>query len=92
MSGFGGMLTIEMKGGMEAVRKLISGVKLFLLADSLGGVESLIASPARMTLWALSPEERMKRGCSEGLVRISVGLEHPDDLQADLEQAIEGCG
>jgi len=91
MSGFGGMLTIELKGGMAAVEKLISGVKLFLLADSLGGVESLIASPARMTLWALSPEERKKRGCGEGLVRLSVGLEHPDDLQADLAGALQKC-
>ncbi|TCD48696.1 aminotransferase class I/II-fold pyridoxal phosphate-dependent enzyme [Chlorobium sp. N1] len=91
MKGFGGMLTIEMKGGMEAAGKLISGLKLFILADSLGGVESLAASPSKMTLWALTPEERAARECTEGLVRISVGLEHPQDLEQDLKSALEGC-
>lgn len=91
MQGFGGMLTIEMKGGMAGAEKLISGLKLFILADSLGGVESLVASPSRMTLWALTPEERAARDCTDGLVRISVGLESPIDLEEDLRTALEGC-
>ena len=91
MQGFGGMLTIELKGGMEAVGKLISGLKLFILADSLGGVESLIGSPAKMTLWALSAEERRARECTEGLVRLSIGLENKEDLEEDLKAALKGC-
>ncbi|NTV01952.1 MAG: aminotransferase class I/II-fold pyridoxal phosphate-dependent enzyme [Chlorobiaceae bacterium] len=88
MHGFGGMLTIALDGGMPAVRKLIAGTKLFVLADSLGGVESLIASPARMTLGALSPEERRRRGCTDDLVRLSIGLENAGDLEEDLMNAL----
>lgn len=88
MSGFGGMLTIALKGGLPAVRKLIAGTKLFILADSLGGVESLIASPAKMTLGALSAEEKLRRHCTDNLVRLSVGLENRDDLESDLLNAL----
>ncbi|NTU59376.1 MAG: aminotransferase class I/II-fold pyridoxal phosphate-dependent enzyme [Chlorobiaceae bacterium] len=88
MSGYGGMLTIDLKGGLPAVRKLIAGTKLFILADSLGGVESLIASPAKMTLGALTQEQRLRRGCTDGLVRMSVGLENAEDLEEDLFNAL----
>jgi cystathionine gamma-synthase len=88
MDGFGGMLTIALKGGLPAVKKLIEGTKLFILADSLGGVESLIASPAKMTLGALSEEERKRRGCTDDLVRLSVGLENAADLEEDLMNAL----
>ncbi|NTU68867.1 MAG: aminotransferase class I/II-fold pyridoxal phosphate-dependent enzyme [Chlorobiaceae bacterium] len=88
MHGFGGMLTIALDGGLPAVRKLIAGTKLFVLADSLGGVESLIASPAKMTLGALSPEERRRRGCTDDLVRLSIGLENAGDLEEDLMNAL----
>jgi len=88
MSGFSGMLTIALKGGLPAVELLLAKLKLFALADSLGGVESLVASPAKMTLGALSVEERTKRGCSDNLVRMSVGLEHAGDLEADLLTAL----
>lgn len=88
MKGFGGMLTIALKGGLPAVQKLIAGTKLFVLADSLGGVESLISSPAKMTLGALSEEERQLRGCTEDLVRLSIGLENAEDLEADLMNAL----
>jgi len=88
MSGFGGMLTFALKGGLPAVETLISRIKLFVLADSLGGVESLIASPAKMTLGALSQEERERRKCTDNLVRISIGLENASDLEADLLNAL----
>ena len=91
MSGFGGMLTFALKGGLPAVEKLIARIKLFVLADSLGGVESLIASPAKMTLGALSEEERRRRKCNDNLVRISIGLENAGDLEADLRNALEEC-
>jgi cystathionine gamma-synthase len=89
MSGFGGMLTFALKGGLPEVEKLVSKLRLFILADSLGGVESLVASPARMTLGALSKEERERRKCTDNLVRLSTGLENPEDLEADLYQALQ---
>jgi cystathionine gamma-synthase len=88
MSGYGGMLTISLKDGLPAVRKLIAGTKLFVLADSLGGVESLIASPAKMTLGALTEEQRRIRGCTDSLVRLSIGLENAEDLEEDLFNAL----
>jgi cystathionine beta-lyase/cystathionine gamma-synthase len=90
MSGFGGMITLALKGGSSAVEQMIDRVRLFVLADSLGGVESLIASPARMTLAALSEDERQRRGCTENLVRLSVGLENALDLKNDLFNALAG--
>jgi len=88
MSGFGGMVTFSLKEGLPAVKKLLATIKLFVLADSLGGVESLISSPAKMTLWALSQAERDRRKCTDNLVRISVGLENAEDLEADLLNAL----
>ena len=90
MSGFGGMVTFSLKDGLPAVKKLLATIKLFVLADSLGGVESLISSPAKMTLWALSQAERDRRKCTDNLVRLSVGLENAEDLEADLLHALEG--
>jgi cystathionine beta-lyase/cystathionine gamma-synthase len=90
MSGFGGMITFSLKEGLPAVKKLLDKIKLFVLADSLGGVESLISSPAKMTLWALSQAERNRRKCTDNLVRLSVGLENAEDLEADLLNALEG--
>jgi cystathionine gamma-synthase len=91
MSGFGGMLTFALKGGLPAVEKLVARIKLFVLADSLGGVESLIASPAKMTLGPLSEEERRRRKCTDNLVRLSIGLENAGDLEADLRNALAEC-
>ena len=88
MSGFGGMVTFALKDGLPAVERLFAKIKLFVLADSLGGVESLISSPAKMTLWALSQAERERRKCTDNLVRLSVGLENAEDLEADLLNAI----
>jgi methionine-gamma-lyase len=89
MRGFGSMIAFELKGGLEAGRKLMNNVKLAILAVSLGGVETLIEHPASMTHAAMSKEAREAAGFADGLVRYSVGIEDPDDLIADLEQALE---
>jgi cystathionine gamma-lyase/cystathionine beta-lyase/cystathionine gamma-lyase/homocysteine desulfhydrase len=86
-SGFGSMISIEM-GTLAAAEALLAGVRLFSLAESLGGVESLISHPATMTHASLPPEERAKLGISDSLVRLSVGIEDVEDLLADLEQAL----
>lgn len=88
MSGFGGMLTIALHGGLPAVRKMLAATKLFIIADSLGGVESLVASPALMTLGPLSREEKQRRACTDDLVRLSIGLENAEDLEKDLVNAL----
>ena len=86
--GAGGMITIELKGGLEAGRLMMNSVKLFQLAVSLGGVESLIQHPASMTHFSMGKEARLAGGITDGLVRISVGIENVNDLLADLEQAL----
>lgn len=85
-SGFGAMLSFELGAG--DVRAFIDGLQRFTLAESLGGIESLIAHPASMTHAAMAPEARAKAGISDSLLRISVGLEHVDDLLGDLEAAL----
>lgn len=87
--GPGGMITLELKGGLEAGRVMMDSVKLFQLAVSLGGVESLIQHPASMTHFSMGKEARLAGGITDGLVRISVGIENVNDLIADLEQALE---
>ena len=87
--GPGAMLSFELNGGTEAVRELVERLDLFTLAESLGGVESLIAHPATMTHAAMTPEARVTAGITDGLVRLSVGLEHQDDILADLVQALD---
>ena len=89
MLGFGGMISFELKNDtMEAARKVLSSTKLFSLAESLGGVESLINHPASMTHASIPREERIKNGLSDTLIRLSVGIEDAEDLIADLEQAM----
>ena len=88
MSGFGGMISIELKGGYTEVEKFISKLKLFTLAESLGGVESLVCYPSKMTHSAISAEERKKRGIKDNLVRLSVGIENKLDLKEDLKNAL----
>ena len=89
MSGFGGMISFELKNDSEAeVKRVLSSTHLFSLAESLGGVESLINHPASMTHASIPKEERIKNGLSEGLIRLSVGIEDADDLIADLDNAI----
>lgn len=88
MSGFSGMISFQLKGGLGAVEKFISKLKLFSLAESLGGVESLISYPAKMTHASMPEKERIKRGITNNLVRISVGIENKFDLKEDLENAL----
>ncbi|MGB0127598.1 MAG: PLP-dependent transferase, partial [Rhodocyclaceae bacterium] len=88
MSGFGGMLTIEVKGGGTAATAVADRLKLFALAPSLGGVESLVTQPCTTTHHGLSPEERTRRGISDAMLRLSIGLEDAADLIADLNQAL----
>ena len=89
MRGFGGMISFELKDeSTEALNKLLSSTHLFSLAESLGGVESLINHPASMTHASIPREERIKNGLSDGLIRLSVGIEDADDLIEDLNKAI----
>jgi methionine-gamma-lyase len=88
MRGFGTMISFELRGGIEAGRRLMNRVKLATLAVSLGGVETLIEHPASMTHSGVQAEERLAAGISDGLVRLSVGIEDVRDLIADLEQAL----
>lgn len=85
----GGMISFVIKGGLEASRRLLSGMKVFTLAESLGGVESLIEHPAIMTHASIPKELREARGIDDGLVRISAGIEHVDDLKGDLLAALD---
>lgn len=90
MRGFGGMLSFTLKdASTEATNKVLSGTKIFALAESLGGVESLINHPATMTHASIPREERIKNGLSDSLIRLSVGLEDVEDLIEDLRQALE---
>lgn len=88
MSGFGGMITFYVKGGLESARKLLENVKIFALAESLGGVESLIEHPAIMTHASVPEKQRTELGIDDSLIRLSVGIENIDDLLRDLGQAL----
>lgn len=88
MRDFGGMISVSVKGGKEAAVRLLTRTKLFSLAESLGGVESLISHPATMTHASIPAEIRQARGIDDGLVRLSVGIEEFEDLQEDLGQAL----
>ena len=83
--GFGAMVSFELKGGIPQVRALLDGLKCFSLAESLGGVESLIAHPASMTHAGMEPDARRRAGISDALLRLSVGIESGDDLITDLQ-------
>lgn len=87
--GYGGMVSFEVDGGADAVRRLVDGLRCFSLAESLGGVESLVDHPETMTHLAMSPEARERAGVTSGLLRLSVGIEHVDDLIADLRDGLE---
>lgn len=89
MSGFGGMITFFIKGGLDAARTFLENVDLFVLAESLGGVESLIESPAIMTHASIPKAEREKIGLSDNLIRVSVGIEEVEDLIEDMKHAFD---
>ena len=89
MDGFSGMISFELKGGIPAGTTVMNNVKLCSLAESLGAVETMITHPATMTHVDVPAKERHARGLSDGLVRISVGIEDPDDIIDDLKQALE---
>lgn len=90
MSAAGGMVSLELNGGLDAARTLTARTRLFVCAESLGGVESLIEVPALMTHASIPAETRRKSGLADGLVRLSIGLEHDADLIADLDTALDG--
>ncbi len=87
--GFGSMVSFEIEGGFEAAKQLVSHLNLFVLAESLGGVESLVCHPATMTHSAITDEARAEAGIGEGLLRFSVGLESAEDLVLDLTGALD---
>ena len=87
-NGFGAMLSFEVDGGEREVRAALERIGVFTLAESLGGVESLVAHPATMTHASMAPEARRTAGIGDTLLRLSIGLEHEDDLLADLERAL----
>jgi methionine-gamma-lyase len=89
MSGFGGIVSFEVKGGLEAGRRLMNSVRLCTLAVSLGGVETLIEHPASMTHVVVPREERLRTGITDTLVRLSVGIEDVEDIINDLQSALE---
>jgi cystathionine gamma-synthase len=86
--GFGAMLSLELRGGLPAVRAFVDGLEHFTLAESLGGVESLVAHPATMTHASMSAEARVVAGIGDGLLRLSVGIEDAEDLLADLQRGL----
>jgi len=89
MKGFGGMVTIEVEGGREKSTAVADNLRLFLLATSLGGVESLVSQPCATSHHGLTAEERLKRGITDGMLRLSIGLEDSKDLIEDLNQALD---
>jgi cystathionine beta-lyase/cystathionine gamma-synthase len=88
MRGFGGMISIKLKGGIPAAKQFLTRTRLFSLAESLGGVESLVCHPTTMTHASIPKEVREARGVDDGLIRLSVGIEDVADLRADLERAL----
>lgn len=91
MKSGGGMVTMTVKGGLEGCTRFVQALRLFSLAESLGGVESLVNHPARMTHGSIPKEDREARGITDGLVRLSVGIEDIQDIIADLKQALDAC-
>ncbi|MBP8912284.1 MAG: PLP-dependent transferase [Phycisphaerae bacterium] len=89
MDGFGAIVTFRLDGGIERVRRFVKALKIFLFAESLGGVESLVCHPATMSHATLTPEERQKFGITDGTIRLSVGIEDIEDLIHDLDQALQ---
>ncbi len=87
--GFGAMVSFEVNGGVNGVERFVNALQCFTLAESLGGVESLVAHPATMTHASMDDEARATAGIKDSLLRLSVGIEHADDLLADLAAALD---
>jgi cystathionine beta-lyase/cystathionine gamma-synthase len=88
MKAFGGMMSFRLKGGAETAKRFLGKTKLFSLAESLGGVESLVCHPVSMTHGSIPKDVREARGVDDGLIRLSVGIEDVDDLKADLRAGL----
>jgi cystathionine beta-lyase/cystathionine gamma-synthase len=88
MAGFGGIVSFELDGSVDEVTTFVSNRQLFTLGESLGGVKSLICHPARMTHASIPADRRAATGLSDTLIRLSPGIEHPDDLIADLRSGL----
>jgi cystathionine gamma-synthase len=88
-SGFGAMVSVELAGGEAAVKAFLDGLEYFTLAESLGGVESLVAHPATMTHAGIDADARLRAGIGPGLLRLSIGIEDHADLVADLKRALQ---
>jgi cystathionine gamma-synthase len=88
-TGFGAIVTLEVEGGIEGARRFSEALELFSLAESLGGVESLVAHPATMTHAAMAPEARAAAGLVDGLLRLSIGIEATEDLIRDLSNGVK---
>lgn len=88
LDGYGGMISFELKGGIEAAERFMNRIKLAFIAPSLGGVETLVTRPVLTSHRGLSPEEKIKSGISDSLIRVSVGIENPDDIISDFNQAL----
>jgi cystathionine gamma-lyase len=91
MDGFGAIVTFRIDGGNEQVRRFVKALKIWLFAESLGGVESLVCHPATMSHGTLTPQERLDVGITDGTIRLSVGIEDIDDLLEDLDRALAAC-
>jgi cystathionine gamma-lyase len=92
MRGAGGLISLNLATDGEGARRFLEAVRLFTLAESLGGVESLISLPAKMTHASIPAERRAQLGIGDNLVRLSVGIEHVEDLRRDLQQALAVIG
>jgi cystathionine beta-lyase/cystathionine gamma-synthase len=90
MAGFGGMVSVELEGGKSAALRFLRRLRVFTLAESLGGVESLVDHPATMTHASVPRRERVAHGVTDGLIRLSCGIEDPADLAEDVRQAVRG--
>jgi cystathionine beta-lyase/cystathionine gamma-synthase len=88
----GTMLSFDLAGGIDAGRRFVEGCRIARLATSVGGPETLVVHPATSTAAALPPDEREAMGIGDGLIRVSVGLEHPDDVVADFRRALDATG
>jgi O-acetylhomoserine (thiol)-lyase len=89
--GYGGLLGFELKGGREAGRRFIDGLQMFYHVANIGDARSLAIHPASTTHSQLSPEEQEQTGVTDNYVRLSIGIEHPDDILADLKQALDAA-